>query len=482
MALATKVLSSTIWASVDRFGTISLQFFVNLILARLLTPADYGCIGMLSIFIVVSQVLIDGGFGSALIQKKQPTQADYSTIFFWNLLFSGFLYVVLSFSAPWIAMFFRMPLLRDVLRVWGLVLIINSFGIIQNNRLRKLLDLKKISLVNILSFSSASLAGVFFAYRGWGVWSLVAMYLINAVLNAGTLWLVARWYPSRIFSFAALKELFGFGGFLLASNVLQEICKNLQGLIIGRKFSSTEMGLYSQAKKLDDVACLTLPNVIMKVLFPVYAQFQNDLKQLRKKLDMSVQVISFVTFPLVVILILVAHPLIGFLYGDKWEGAIPYFQILCVGGLFACLQNVNYFAVAALGKSKSLFRWSFYKWGMLFVFLLSGMHWGIHGILWGMVLSSLNIYLVNALLVSKYCHYPLMKQLKKILPVFLLSLLVAVLVWLFDQWLSIPFGVTIVLYVIVYMVMAWLMRMEAWKNCISIVVLFAKRKNDNNKE
>ena len=480
MSLGAKILSGPIWVSVDKFGTMFLQFFVNLILARLLTPADYGCIGMLAIFIVVSQVLIDGGFGSALIQKKQPTQVDYSTIFFWNLFFACFLYVVLFFSAPQIALFFKMPLLSDVLKVLGLILIINSLGIIQNNRLRKLLAFKKISLVNVLSLSAASLVGVFLAYRGWGVWSLVAMQLINALLNAGTLWLVARWYPSWTFSFATLKELFGFGGFLLASNVLQEICKNLQGLIIGRKFSSTEMGLYSQAKKLDDVACLTLPNVIMQVLFPVYAQLQNDLKQMRKTLDMSVQVISFVTFPLVAIFILVAHPLIGFLYGNKWEGAIPYFQILCVGGLFACLQNVNYYAVAALGKSKPLFRWSFYKWGMLFVLLLGGMHWGIHGILWGMVLSSLNIYLVNALLVSKYCHYPLTKQLKKLLPVFLLSLLVAVFVWLFNQWLPLLFGVTIVMYMIVYMVMAWSMRMEAWKNCIQIVVLFTKRKIDNN--
>ena len=477
MSLSSKVLSGTIWASFDKFGTVLLQFSVNLVLARLLTPSDYGCIGMLAIFLVVSQVLVDGGFGSALIQKKEPTQADYSTIFFWNLFFACFLYGTLFLLSPWIASYFKMPLLSDVLKVLGIILIINSLGIIQNNRLRKQLAYKKISLVNISSFFIASLVGIYLAYRGWGVWSLVAMQLTNALVNANMLWLVTRWHPSCIFSFGTLRELFKFGGYLLASNILQEICKNLQGLIIGRKFSSTEMGLYSQAKKLDDVACLTLPNVIMQVMFPLFSQLQNDLKQMKNTLDMSIQIISFVTFPLIAILILVAHPMICFLYGNKWEGAIPYFQILCVGGLFACLQNVNYYAVAALGKSKPLFRWSFYKWGMLFVLLLSGMHWGIHGILWGMVISSLNIYVVNALLVSKCCHYPFVEQLKRLFPIFCLSFLVAVFVQLFNRWIFLPFGVNIVIYITIYMMIAWRMRIEAWKNC-SVLFKILRKIND----
>ncbi|WP_300901438.1 lipopolysaccharide biosynthesis protein [uncultured Bacteroides sp.] len=469
MSLGSKVLSGTIWASLDRFGTIFLQFFVNLVLARLLTPADYGCIGMLSIFLVVSQVLVDGGFGSALIQKKEPTQIDYSTIFFWNLLFACFLYVVLFLLSPYIALFFKMPLLSDVLKVLGLILIINSLGIIQNNRLRKQMKFKKISFVNVSSFFISSLVGIYLACHGLGVWSLVIMQLCNAMFNAGTLWVVARWYPSFVFSFRTLKELFGFGGYLLASNILQEICKNLQGLIIGRKFSSVEMGFYSQAKKLDDIACLTLPNVIMQVMFPLYSQLQNDLKQLKNALNMSVQVISFVIFPLIAILILIAHPLICFLYGHKWEGAIPYFQILCVGGLFACLQNVNYYAVAALGKSKPLFRWSFYKWGMLFIFLFVGIHWGIHGLLWGMVISSLNIYLVNALLVSKYCHYSLAEQLKGVLPVFCLSLIVAMLLWLLNQQWLLPFGVNIVIYITVYIMIAYVARFKAFEYCFLLL-------------
>ena len=167
MSLSSKVLSGTIWASFDKFGTVLLQFSVNLVLARLLTPSDYGCIGMLAIFLVVSQVLVDGGFGSALIQKKEPTQADYSTIFFWNLFFACFLYGTLFLLSPWIASYFKMPLLSDVLKVLGIILIINSLGIIQNNRLRKQLAFKKISLVNISSFFIASLVGIYLAYRGW---------------------------------------------------------------------------------------------------------------------------------------------------------------------------------------------------------------------------------------------------------------------------------------------------------------------------
>ena len=166
---------------------------------------------------------------------------------------------------------------------------------------------------------------------------------------------------------------------------------------------------------------------------------------------------------------MIAHPLICFLYGHKWEGAIPYFQILCVGGLFACLQNVNYYAVAALGKSKPLFRWSFYKWGMLFIFLFVGIHWGIHGLLWGMVISSLNIYLVNALLVSKYCHYSLAEQLKGVLPVFCLSLIVAMLLWLLNQQWLLPFGVNIVIYITVYIMIAYVARFKAFEYCFLLL-------------
>ena len=477
MSLGGKVFVSGIWATIDRFGTILLQFVVNLVLARLLTPADYGCIGMLTIFIVVSQVLIDGGFGSALIQKKNPTQEDYSTIFYWNILLAIVLYGILFFLSPFIAVFFKISLLKDVLRVLGGILIINAFSIVQNNRLRKQLAFDKIAIADISALFVAAIVAVLFALNDFGVWSLVIMQLLNSTLVAIILWILAKWSPSLCFSWQSLKRLFNFGGYLLLSNILQEICRNLQGIIIGRKFSSTEMGLYAQAKKLDDVVSLTLPNVIVQVMYPVYSQIQDDLARTQNVLKLSVRVISFVTFPIMLLLIIIARPLILCMFGSQWEPSVPYFQVLCVGGLFVCLQNINYYVVAAQGKSGALLVWSFYKWGMLLLLLLAGMHWGMYGILWGMVISSLNIYLVNAALVSKYVSYSVWRQFADIFPVLLVSLVTFGLVYIMVRNWDFHFVFQILQFVILYLGLTFLLKLQVRKDVSFIIQLIRKRNN-----
>lgn len=474
-SLGEKAFSGAIWASIDKIGTMALQFFVNIILARLLMPSDFGCVGMLAIFIVVSQTIIDGGFGSALIQKKEPTQTDYSTIFYWNILFAVILYLALFVSASFIASFYKMPLLCDVLRVMGLNLIISSFGIIQINRQRKQLAFKRIALINITSYLLASIVAISLAYNDYGVWSLVALQILYGIFSVIMFWIVTKWKPDWCFSVQSLKNLFSFGGYLLFAGVLQEICRNLQGLIIGRRFSSVEMGLYAQAKKLDDVTSLTLPNIIVQVIFPVYSQLQNNLERTREVLKMNVRIISFFTFPLMILLITIAQPLIDFLYGNKWGAAVPYFQVLCISGLFACLQNVNYYAVAAQGKSNVLFAWSFYKWGMLLLLLLIGMHWGMYGILWGMVISSLNIYLVNAALVGKYVSYSLWSQLKDVFPIACITLLTGGGVYIINEYFSMSFIIILFVYCIIYLLLVYISRLKVRNDIIVIYKLLRNR-------
>lgn len=460
-SLGHKVISGTIWASVDRVGTMALQFIVNLILARLLMPEDFGYIGMLAIFISVSQTLVDGGFGSALIQKKEPTQTDYSTIFYWNLIFSVILYGVLYIVAPYIAIFFKLPLLRKLLRVLGLTLIVNALIIIQNNRLRKQLAFRTIAVINLSSLLTASVIAICVAYKGYGVWSLVIMQLLNGIIQNLLLWGIVRWFPTMTFSFMSLRRLFGFGGYLLAANILQVVCQNLQGIIIGRKFSATQMGYYSQAKKLDDVCSYALPNIIVQVIFPVYSQFQNDKRKLQELLGLNIRIIAFFIFPLMLLLILIAKSLIAFLYGEKWVSCVPYFQVLCVGGILTCLQNINYYAVAAVGKSRALFSWSFYKWGVLLALLLFGSHWGMYGILWGMVLSNINIYLSNAFLTSRYVGYSLVKQLRDFAPILIISILsFASIYTLQTHLLSIHFSLATLAFIIVYLALSWIFKLR----------------------
>lgn len=416
-SLAHNAVSGAIWATVDKFGSMSMQFIVNLILARLLFPEDFGIIEMLAIFIAVSQTLIDGGFGSALIQKKTPSKKDFSTIFYWNILFSIFLYLILYFFAPLISHFFKMTLLCDVLRVIALSLIINSIITIQRTRLQKELAFKTIAIVNLSSYILGAVTAIILAKNGFGVWSLVAMQLIYGFCSIIILFFKTKWLPSGVFSLTSMKELFGFGGFIMAANILQTICLNIQGLVIGKKFSASQMGYYSQAYKLDQVTSCSIPQVIVQVMYPVFSSLQDEKEKLNNIVLMNMRVIAFIVFPILSVVILLAPILIQFLYGEKWMPSAPYFRILCIGGFFVSLQNINYYAVAAVGKSKTLFKWSICKWSFLLISILIGMDFGMSGILWGMVLSDINIYLINAYLASKHTGLSMRRQLYSIFPV-----------------------------------------------------------------
>ena len=465
-----KVVSGAVWATVDKFGSMLIQFAVNLVLARLLIPKDFGIIGMLTIFIAVSQTMVDAGFGSALIQKKNPTQIDFSTIFYWNVGLSIFLYIILYISAPFVARYFDMPLLKDVLRLISLSIIINGMVAIQRTKLQKELSFRILAIVNLSSYIFGAICAVTFAKYGLGVWSLVGMQLIYGCCNIILLLLITRWIPSAVFSYSSMKDLFGFGGFIMAANILQTICLNIQGIIIGKRFSATQMGYYSQAYKLDQVTSFSLPQVIVQVMYPVYSSLQDDLDRLNNIVLMNIRVISFVIFPILSILIIIAYPLIEFLYGAKWLPSVPYFRIFCVGGYFVCLQNLNYYAVAAVGKSKELFRWSFYKWGFLLTSLLIGMQFGMYGILWGMVISSANIFIVNAFLAQKHTHLSVNNQFRAILPIFIIALVAILASFYFEYWIKNPY-VSVMCFFTIYLSASYIFKIKAIND---FKILFSK--------
>lgn len=421
--LKQKAASGMVWTSIQKFAGMGVSFISGIILARLLTPDDYGCIGMLSIFMMIASSFVDGGFASALIQKKRPTQEDYSTIFFFNLGMSLVMYAILFFSAPAIALFYKMPLLCSVLRVQGLTLIINAFSLIQNNQLRKQFRFKKIAIVTLATSVITFLATVIMAYNGFGVWALVAHNLINVLVPAVVYWMTNKWFPSWVFSKSSFKELFGFGFFMFLTTIITRICNNIQGLLIGRFYNPATMGYYSKAKSTEELASTSLSNVIDQVAYPLYAEYQNDKPKLInviKKLTLS---IAYITFPMMLLLILLAKPVIVLLYSERWLDSIPYFQILCVAGIAICLQGVNYQAIAAIGKSKEMFSWTLVKRVIGLMLIVGGLAtFGIKGLLVGMVMQSWLIYLINAYQVHKYIGYTLSKQMIDLLPILLISI------------------------------------------------------------
>lgn len=463
-----------VWTALQKYSTMFIHFISGIILARLLTPFDYGCIGMLSIFMVLAEAFIDGGFGQALIQKKRPTQQDYSTIFFWNLGMAVVMYVVLFFSAPAIARFYDIPLLSDVLRVQGVILFIYAFNIIQRNQLRKKLNFKLLSIITIATSLIALGITIYMAYKGYGVWALVAQHIITSAIPALVFWFYVKWRPIWTFSWQSFKELFSFGFYMFLTNLLNSFGNQIQGLLIGKFYNASTMGYYSKAHGLEKLASTSISSVMTQVTYPLYAEAQDNKKQLANMIRRITMTLSYLTFPLMFILILCAKPIFVLLYSDRWLNSVPYFQMLCLSGLALCLQAVNNQSVAAVGQSRAMFIWTVIKRAVGIGIIIVGLVlFGMKGLLVGMVFSSWFSYLVNISLVSKFVGYKWSDQLLSIMPVLIASVVSAVAAFLVGYFLNLsmyPDGIVkFVVYVIIYLGWSLIFKPEAYNYFLTII-------------
>ena len=421
-SLKKKAASGMVWSALQRYSAMIINFISGIILARLLTPYDYGCIGMLSIFMVLAETFIDGGFGSALIQKKQPTQEDYSTIFFWNLGMATLMYALLFVSAPAIARFYNIPLLNDVLRVLGIVLFIYAFNIVQRNQLWKKLNFKVLSIVTISTSLIALGVTIFMAYNGFGVWSLVVQHLLTAAIPAIVFWFFIKWRPMWTFSWQSFKELFSFGFYMFLTHLINNFGQKIQGLLIGKMFSPAIMGYYSKAESTEKLASTNISGIMTQVTFPLYAEVQDDKAALSNMIKRLTMTLAYITFPLMFLLLLCAKPIFVLLYSDRWLQSVPYFQVLCFAGLAGCLQAVNLQAISAIGKSKVMFVWTVLKRIVGIGAVVLGLFvFGMKGLLAGVIINYWFSYFVNISLVSKYVGYKFWNQISDLLPVALIS-------------------------------------------------------------
>lgn len=425
-SLKQQAATGIMWTALQKYSSMVIQFISGIILARLLTPYDYGCIGMLSIFMGLAETFIDGGFGSALIQKKNPTQEDYSTIFFWNIGVAFFMYIILFFSAPAISRFYAIPLLCPVLRVQALVLFIYAFNIIQSNQLRKNLNFKLLSIVTVTtSLISLSLT-IFMAFKGFGVWALVTQNLITAAIPAFVFWFYVKWRPSWRFSKESFKELFGFGFFMFLTQLLNNFSQHIQGLLIGKVYNPSTMGYYSKAHSTEKLASTSISSIMTQVTYPLYAKVQDDKVALINMIKRLTSTLAYISFPMMFILLLLAKPIFILLYSDKWMDSVPYFQILCISGLAYCLQAVNTQSISAIGKSRTMFKWTLIKRCIGISFVVGGLAlYGMKGLLCGVVLNTWFSYFVNIGLVSKYIGYKWSRQLLDLVPILVVSSCIA---------------------------------------------------------
>jgi teichuronic acid exporter len=447
-SLKNKAVHGAKWSFIDNIANYGVAFVVGLILARLLTPAEYGIMAMIAIFIAISNSIIDSGFSNALIRKVNIERVDYNTVFFFNLVVSVVLYVLLYATAPFISTFFKEPILVDVLRVIGWALIINALAIIPRTILVKRIDFKTQTKVSVISSVFSGLVGIGMALTGWGVWSLVGQQLSRQILNSLCLWVFCKWIPVWEFSVKSFKELFSFGYKLLLSGLLDTLYKNIYYVIIGRFYSPAQLGQYTRAEQFNTIFSSNLTGVVQRVSYPVLSSIQEDEERLYEAYRRVIKTTMLVTFACMLGLAAVARPLIIILIGDKWLPAVGFLQIICFAGMLYPLHAINLNILQVKGRPDLFLKLEVIKKIIAIGPIVIGVFYGIEYMLWGGVLTSFISYFLNSYYSAGLIHYPTSRQIKDILPVFVVSLIVAAIMWSLS-WLNISVYVQLPLQIIV---------------------------------
>ena len=442
-SLKNKTVKGVGWSFIDNLSSSGITFLVGLVLARLLTPSEYGIMAILTIFIAVSNSIVDSGFSNALIRKTDAKQVDYNTVFLFNLLVSGLLYVALFFAAPAISVFFKEPLLVEVMRVIGWVLVINALAIIPRTLFVKAVNFKTQTKVSLIASISSGVVGIGMAVAGMGVWSLVGQQLSRQLLNTLFLWIYCKWRPVWEFSLQSFKELFGFGSKLLLSGLLDTVFKEIYSLVIGRCYTSAQLGQYTRANQFNQIFSSNLTTVIQRVSYPVLSSIQDEPERLREAYRKVIKSTMLISFACMLGLAAVAKPLIILLIGEKWLPAVGFLQIICFSGMLYPLHAINLNILQVKGRSDLFLKLEIVKKIIAVGPLILGVLFSIEYMLWGSVCTPFIAYFLNSYYSANLINYPTKEQIKDILPTFIVSFLTAAAMWSLtllslSNWLLLP--------------------------------------------
>ena len=436
-SLSDQSLSGILWLFLDKLGSSSINFLITIVLARLLLPEDFGLVAMVMIFFELSSVFVESGFSTALIREKTISEIDKSTTFIFNLISSVALYVVLFLCAPLIASFFEQPLLTWIVRVMGLNLIIESVAIIQRSTLTQQIDFKTQTKARFLAVVISGVVGVGLALAGFGVWALVVRIGVMGLMETASLWRLNPWKPSMHFSKASFRKLFGFGSKILSAAILDKFFTHIYKVVIGKFFSAASLGFYTQAGTFTNMVINTMFRTIQRVTYPVLSKLQDDLEKLKDGYRKVLKLSSFIIFPSMMLLGVLAEPIIVTLVGEKWLPSVPFLQLLCLSGATYHLTTVNLNMLLVLGRSDLSLKLEVIKKIIIGIAIFIGLKYGIYGLVVSEVVSTYINLLLNAYFSKKLLNYSLPQQLRDILPTMLISLLMGVLVY-FIQILPYP--------------------------------------------
>ena len=431
--LKEKTAFGFVWSAVDRFGQQLIGMVVRIIIARILFPDDFGMVSILLIFSIFANMIQDSGFSVALIREKAPTIIEYSTIFYFNVFISLFVYLILYIAAPCIAAFYKQPIMVDLSRVLFLSFIFNALGIIQNVMIVKALDFKKNTIISIIAGSLSGIIAVVMIYTGFGVWSLVTQVVLSSLFKTILLWIYGRFQPVWKFEYAVLKHFFPFSSKIFLTGIMGQTSNIVYTSVIGKSFDLSQAGFYSEATKYQGIAMETISGVINNIAFPVLSSIKEVEERLVRVFRKLMRVSAFISFPAMLALGVIAQPLIVLLLTEKWQPAVSMLQTLCVSGMFYALISTNSALLKTKGKANTILKLEFIRNFLLVVVIVTLLPFGVMALIQGLVVINVFQYILVVFQVKKVLAYPVVEQLKDIFPYLFLSLCCFLPTLLFQQ-------------------------------------------------
>jgi teichuronic acid exporter len=464
--IKSKAISSLFWKLMERGGTQGIQFIVQIVLARLLLPEDYGIIALVVIFTSIAGVFVQSGLNTALIQKKDVDQADFSSVFYLSLFIAFLIYIILFFSAPFIATFYEQPQITSVFRILSITLFFGAFNSIQNAVVARKLQFKKLFFSSTGAILVSGSVGIYMAYAGFGVWALVGQQISSQLLVTLILWFTVKWRPQLLFSLGRVKILFSFGWKLLVSALIDTAYRDLRSLIIGKMYNPAMLGFYNRGQQFPSLIVSNINGSIQSVMLPVLASQQDNRPRVKDMMRRAIVTSSFVIFPMMVGLAVTAEPLVKLLLTDKWLPCVPFLQIFCAVYALWPIHTANLQAINALGRSDIFLKLEIIKKIVGLSILGVTVFYGVYAIALGQVLSGIISTFINAYPNKKLLGYRYIEQWNDIMPSLLLSLVMGVVVYSF-KWLGLPVMITLIVQVcvgvILYVGMARMFKLECFK-------------------
>ncbi len=482
VSLRQQATKGVAWSAIERFSVQGIQFILSVAIARLVAPSEYGLVAMLGIFIAIAQTFVDSGFSNALIQKKDRSEVDFSTVFYFNVAISIIVYLALFFAAPYIARFYDEPLLESVARWVGLNLIIAGLTIVQRAKLTIALDFKTQAKASLIAVIVSGSIGLYLASQGFGVWALVAQALGNTLTNTFLLWIFARWRPSFIFSMQSFRTLFSFGSKLLASDLLHTIYLNLYSLVIGRVYNSSDVGFYNTAYGLATFPSMNISNITTRAIYPIQCQLQNDDEGLLRSFMQYLRLSCYVIFPLMVGLSLLSEPFVNLLLTEKWLPSAELISILALAYMWYPVMKINNNILNVKGRSDYYLKAEVIKKVVAIAILLITMPYGLRVLCWGVVIYNLLDMIIIIHFTKRVIATSYLQQICNIAPILILNLAMGAVVYgvrflLSESTSTIQLFVAAATGAATYLLLSYLFRFKE----LSQLITFAKELRSQNR-